>query len=345
MKPSRREFLKSSTFVLGAAATGLIGARDVRAGDDKPKPGGGCPPEVRAALGGPWPTVRTPFTQSGGIDYASLHKMIDFMIEEGKAKAVVLTWGDSLFSILTDDEIAQLTKTVTRHVNKRAYVVAATDTWWTGKSVEFAKYCREQGADMLMALPPDWPHSTTVDSLVSYYQAVSQHLPVMMVTNYLNARGAAFGLELIGRLLQEAPRVLALKDDVCGEFVRKACLLAQGRWAMAAGGQKQNHMNMVPYGADGYLSTFITFKPEIAWRYWRAIKAQDLTAAAAVIRDYDMPFFDHAVKTEGSFDAAMHGVYELYGLAKRWRRSPYHSLSDEQMERLAEFLKSKKLLS
>jgi len=166
-----------------------------------------------------------------------------------------------------------------------------------------------------------------------------------MVTNYLNARGAAFGLELIGRLLREAPHVFALKDDVCGEFIRKASLLAHGRWAMAAGGQKQNHMNMVPYGADGYLSTFITFKPEIAWRYWRAIEVGDLTAAAAVIRDYDMPFFEHIIKVEGSFDAAMHGVYELFGLAQRWRRPPYHSLADEQMERLAEFLKSKKLLS
>ena len=114
---------------------------------------------------------------------------------------------------------------------------------------------------------------------------------------------------------------------------------------MSAGGQKQNHMNMLPYGADGYLSTFLTFKPEIARCYWRAVEARDLTAAAAVIRDYDMPFFEHIIKTEGSFDAAMHGVYELYGLAERWRRPPYHSLSDAQMERLSGFLKSKKLLS
>ena len=345
MKTSRREFLAKSTYVLGAATSGLVGVRKALAGVDKSNRGGGCPPEIRAALSGPWPTLRTSFTQSGEIDYVALHKMIDFMIEEGKAKAVVLTWGDSLFSVLTDDEIAQLTKTVIRHVNKRAYVVAATDTWWTGKSVEFSKYCRELGADMLMALPPDWAHSTTVETLVSYYRAVSQHIPVMMVTNYLNARGAVFGLELIGRLLREVPNVLALKDDVCGEFIRKACLMAHGHWAMAAGGQKQNHMNMVPYGADGYLSTFITFKPEISWRYWRAIEAKDFVAAAAVISDYDMPFFDYVVKTEGSFDAAMHGVYELYGLAKRWRRPPYHSLSDGQMERLSEFLKSKQLLN
>ena len=345
MGQSRRDFIRNSAAGVGAALAGWPSGRIYGADGVPQSTAGGCPQDVRAALSGPWPTVRTPFTQSGEIDYASLHTMIDFMIGEGKAKAVVLTWGDSLFSVLTDDEMAQLTKTVTRRVNKRAYVVAATDTWWTGTSVEFAKYCREVGVDMLMALPPDWGHSATVDSLVSYYQTVSQQIPVMMVTNYLNARGITFGLDLVSRLLQEAPHVIALKDDVCGEFIRKASLLAHGRWAMGAGGQKQNHMNMLHYGADGYLSTFITFKPEIAWRYWRAIEAHDLTAAAAVIRDYDMPFFDHIIITEGGFDAAMHGVYELYGLAKRWRRPPYHSLADSQMERLAGFLKSKNLLS
>ena len=354
---SRRDFLKGSTGAVLAAglsmgggaiaagegesqlpATGSSGRQagataKAKATSSAPR---GCPPEIRAALSGPWPTIRTPFTQSGDIDYPSLYKMLDFMIEEGKAKAIVLTWGDSLFSILTDDEIAQLTKIVTQHVKNRAFVVAATGAWWTGKSVDFAKYCREIEADMLMALPPNWPQSTsTVDTLVAYYQAVSEHIPVMVV--------AAFGLELIGRLLRETPRVMALKDDFSGEFIRKACLLAHDHWALSAGGRKENHMNMYPYGVDGYLSTFITFKPDIAWHYWQAIETDDIEVATAVIRDYDMPFFDYITKVEGSFDAAMHGIYELFGLAKRWRRPPYHSLTDEQMEQLAEFLKSKNI--
>ena len=91
---------------------------------------------------------------------------LDFLIGEAKVKAVVLTWGDSLYSILTEDDIAQITKVVVQHVNHRAFVVAADDSWWTGKLVEFAKYCADLGADMLMVKPPDWAASTTVDSLV-----------------------------------------------------------------------------------------------------------------------------------------------------------------------------------
>lgn len=295
--------------------------------------------EVREALAGPWPTIRTLFTSRGEIDFDGIRRHLDFMIEESKAKAVVLTWGDSLYSILTDDEIAQLTKAVVEHVNKRAFVVAADSAWWTGKSVAFAEYCGQVGADMLMVMPPDWARSTTVDTLVHHYRAISQKIPVMLVTNYLGKRGNAFGLELIKRLRDEVPGVMALKDDVGGAFIRKVCLLAHEAWALSAGGQKQNHMNMYPYGVNGYLSTHMTFKPEIAWRYWRAIEAEDLDAARAVIADYDMPLFDHLIATKGSFDAALHGIFEHCGFAKRYRRSPYHSLTDEQMDELGAFLK------
>jgi len=295
------------------------------------------------ATAGDDPKCEAVGTRRGNIDFDALRRHLDFMIE-AQAKAIVLTWGDSLYSILTDDEIAQVTKVVVQHVNKRAFVVAADNSWWTGKVVEFAGYCVELGVDMLMVMPPDWAHSTTVESLLAHYGAVAERIPVMLVTNYLGKRGQAFGLELVKRLRDEVPGLMALKDDVCGVFIRRVCLLTHDRWALSAGGQQQNHMNMYLYGVDGFLSLWITFKPEIAWRYWNAIEAGDLAAARAVIRDYDIPLFDHIITSEDSFEAAVHGIFELAGPTKRYRRPPNHSLTDEQMRDLAKFLEENKFL-
>jgi len=63
-----------------------------------------------------------------------------------------------------------------------------------------------------------------------------------------------------------------------------------------------------------------------------------------VIRQYDKPFFDHVLASEGGFDAAIHGIMELAGLTKRFRRPPYHTLTDQQMDRLAAFCKEKGIL-
>ena len=299
--------------------------------------------EVRQALTGSIASVRIPFLQDGAIDYPALANIIEFDIAAG-SPTILLTFGDSLYSLLTDEEVAEVTKAVVQFTRGRAMVVAADRMWWTGKTIAFAQYAREVGADILMVLPPDWAHSCTPETFSDHYAAVAEHIPVMLVTAAFMTRPADFTLETLKLTMQKTDGVVAVKDDLCGELGRKVSLLVRDQWAFFSGGQKQNHLNAWPYGADGYLSTFITFKPEIAHDYWRAIQAGDTAAATRIIRDYDMPFFNFILKTHGGFDAAMHGILEHYGLAQRWRRSPYHSLSDEQMEKLGDFLHELKLL-
>ncbi|MDD5599303.1 MAG: dihydrodipicolinate synthase family protein, partial [Victivallaceae bacterium] len=114
--------------------------------------------------------------------------------------------------------------------------------------------------------------------------------------------------------------------------------------ALIAGGQKRNHMNMFPYGCDGYLSTYGRFCPKIAFKYWNFIQKGDLDSAVTVITDYDMPFFELIGTFKGGFDSGIHAALELFGLAGRWRRKPYESASDEEMDRLKGFFRDKKLL-
>ena len=113
---------------------------------------------------------------------------------------------------------------------------------------------------------------------------------------------------------------------------------------MISGGQKQNHLNQWPYGCDGYLSTYASFKPEIAWKYWNAIQDNDIKTAAGVIEKYDMPYFDMILKFTGWFDAGIHATMELFGLSERWRRPPYYSTEEKEMEELRAFFKSLNLL-
>ena len=302
--------------------------------------------EIRHHLTGPNATIRTPFERDGSIDYSSLCNLIDFVIEAG-SRSVILTMGDSLYTLLSDDEVASLTRATVEHTAGRAMVVAADKNAWTGKAVEFGRFARELGADLVMASPPDWGASATVDTLVDHYAAVAEHIPVMVVTNVFISRGMQFGLETVQRLVDEVDNIVAVKDDMCGEFGRRLCLMVQDRWAVYSGGYKQNHLDMVPYGCDGYLSTFITFQPRVAHDYWNAVQGQNMETARRIMKEIEFPFWDclHSLPGGGvGKDGAIHAVYELYGITKRWRRSPYHNLDNEEMEKLADFLKSKGLL-
>ena len=333
---SRRSFVKNMGLV---TAAGFL-SPEIFSSDVKKVKTNVKPTKYKKGLTGPCVSVRTPFSKDGNIDYEGLRKQIDFSIDGG-ANAIILTYGDSLFSLLSDDEIAQLTRKCVEFVKGRVMVVAATGQWPTRKTGEFAAYSAEVGADMLMVLPPDWAGSCTVETLVQHYTAAGEQIPVMVVDNYLGRRSTSFALSVIKALYDNVLQVVALKDDVTGTLVRKICLMTHDRWALIAGGQLQNHINMLPYGVDGYFSLWSTFNPDIARKYWSAIQNNNMDDAIAIVRDYDMPVFDYLLKIEGGFDAGMHGMLEITGLGKRYRRAPYHSLTDEQMEKLRGFLKSK----
>lgn len=298
--------------------------------------------EIRDALTCPIASVPTLFLRDGSIDFDGVRNFIDFTIAGG-TKTILLTYGDSLYSLLSDSEIAEMTRVVVEHTASRALVVAADGIWATPQEIKFAKYVRDVGADVLMVLPPDWAASCTVETFVEHYAAIARYVPVMVVTNVF-ARRQALGLEVLKALRDKVEGIVAIKDDVGGQFVRKMCLLVHDHWAVFAGGQKQNHLDIVPYGCDGYLSTFIQFKPSVAQDYWTATQTGDWSRARDIISTYDMPYFDFVIGLPGGFDAGIHGVLELFGIAQRWRRKPYYSLNDEELDRLADFFRQKSLL-
>lgn len=295
--------------------------------------------EVRERLTGPIASLSTIFNSDGSLDYDGLRNLIDADIAGGSNTAL-LTAGDSLFTLLTDDEIAVVTRVVVEHIGGRALKVAADGTWWTGKTVEFARYARDVGADVLMVKPPVWGGGCTVDTFIEHYAAVAAVIPVMLVTNVF-AGITDIGLQVVERLRDEVDNIVAIKDDLRGEFARKMTAMVGDRWAVFSGGGKPSHIELAPYGAVGYMSNFVPLKPSVTAEYWTAAQRGDWHTAGKVAQEYDWPFMDFISGLPGGFDAGVHGTLELYGIAQRWRRPPYHSLSDEEMDGLRDFFVSK----
>lgn len=291
---------------------------------------------VRQALTGPMTSFHPVFTRDGDLDARGVAASIDHAIAAGSG-TMLLTYGDSLHSILSDREVGDLLRLVVGATAGRAMVVAADRQWPTSIERAFAREARDAGADVLMVLPPNWGRSVTVDSLVRHYRAVAEEIPVMIVTAAY-AGIEAIGLESLRILVETEPRIVALKDDLCGEFGRRVGRLCHPAWAVISGGQKQNHLDMHPYGCDGYMSTFLHFNPPIANRYWELVVAGDLGTAALLIDRYERPYMDHILAMPGGFDAGFHATLEVARLAGRWRRAPYHSLTNVEYDAFAGFL-------
>lgn len=299
--------------------------------------------EAKHHLTGPVMSLRTPFDRDGKIDFEGVRRVIDASLEGG-SRTIMLTVGDSHYLCLTDEEITELTRVTCEYTAGRGMVIAADRYHSTNRAIAFAKFARDAGADMVMCLPPDWEKSCTAETLAKHYAEVAKVMPVMIVTNRFLQRGGTFGLETIERSLDASRNVIAIKDDMCGTFAHDLCTHFHERMAIIAGGEKRNHMNMWPYGCDGYLSTFVTFNPTISRAYWNAIETKDIPTATRIIGQQDMPWMEYLMTMQGSFDAGIHGMLELYGLAQRYRRTPYYTLNDQEMEQLKDSLQRLRLL-
>lgn len=289
---------------------------------------------VKQYVSGPIASVSTPFTREGDIDYKALRNVVEFIIAADSG-TILLTYGDSLYSILTDAEIAEVTRVVVEQNAGRKLVVAAGN-WWTGESIRFAGYCQSIGVDLYMPLAPHWAGSSTTQTLVEHFTQIAKVMPVMVVTAL--APGVGVPLAAIKTLVEQDNGILAVKDDIAGGYGRRLASLVEGRWSFLSGGRKENHLDALPYGADAYLSIYMRFMPEIAHRYWAAVQAGDIREAVAIINTYDIPFMDFVASVGADFDAVIHGAMELYGVAERWRRLPYNNLTEEQMDKLKAFL-------
>ncbi len=76
----------------------------------------------------------------------------------------------------------------------------------------------------------------------------------------------------------------------------------------------------------------------------RAIEAEDLMTARAIIRDYEVSIYDFSAELHSDLDCLRHGAMELFGVTSRWRRKPYVSMTDEDMDRLADYFKRLSLM-
>ena len=285
---------------------------------------------VRESLTGPVCSIPTPFCKcDDSIDKDAIAKMIDFQIANN-FKMIFLTPGNSQYNILTVDEMYELNKFCVEYTNKRALVCVTEFGSSTKRSLEMASAMKAAGADLFLPFPANWGGSVSGDNLVDFYEACAKIIPLMLIYPHCATPDAT--IALYKKLFERTDKVMAIKDDVCNNISRRMALEFGSEYAVFSGGQKQNYLNIMPYGACGFLSTLGMFRPDITWQFDSACQARDLETMQSIVRNYDMPYFDLILKQPGSFDAGIKATMELFGFGTRYRRAPYRNLNDAEME-------------
>ncbi|MFB3904761.1 MAG: dihydrodipicolinate synthase family protein [Acidobacteriota bacterium] len=304
------------------SAVAAVSLAEVSRARSAPSPGPMSPAELKRRIRGPILAIPTPFTSTFEVDYQAVRNMVRLGLANG-ITAYELTAGDSQYQVLSFEEIKELTRVLAEAVGDKGTFIAATGAWWTAPAVEYARYAESAGADGVQVLVP----AGSEEGRLEHYRKIAEATRLGLVLH------GNFPLSLLEKLLA-LPSVVAMKEDVSEKYYFDIQRKYGRRLAIFCGGQKWRFLIGQRYGSRGYLSTFATFAPQVAVRFWKAVERNDMDQAKEIVLRYDQPLFDFCLSGKRSFHAYWRGVLEYFGIAQRYLRPPSDVCTDADLREI-----------
>ncbi len=105
-------------------------------------------------LEGSWVAMPTPFTEDDRIDFQGYHTLIERQIRYGTSQLFILGSAAEV-TLLTLEEKKTIVREIIAMTKGRIPVFFSAASLTTQESVNFARYCQEQGADgVIFTIPP-----------------------------------------------------------------------------------------------------------------------------------------------------------------------------------------------
>jgi len=186
---------------------------------------------------GVFPVVPTTFTESGALDLESQKRCVDFMIDAGSNGLCILANFSEQF-VLSDAERELLTSTLLDHVRGRVPVIVTTTHFSTQVCAARSLRAQEQGASMVMVMPPY--HGATIrvgeGPMYEFFARLSDaiHIPIMIQDAPVS--GTTLSAAFLARMAQEIDNVAYFKIETAGaaskirELIRLGGDAIEGPW-------------------------------------------------------------------------------------------------------------------
>ncbi|TCG08067.1 dihydrodipicolinate synthase family protein [Paraburkholderia steynii] len=186
---------------------------------------------------GIFPVVPTTFTETGALDLESQKRVVDFMIDAGSDGLCILANFSEQFA-LSDDERETLTRLMLEHVAGRVPVIVTTSHYSSAVCVERSRRAQEQGASMVMVMPPY--HGATFrvpeTQIYEFYARLSDGIDIPIMIQDAPASGTVLSAAFLARMARELEQVSYFKIETPGaaaklrELIRLGGDAVEGPW-------------------------------------------------------------------------------------------------------------------
>ena len=284
-------------------------------------------------LKGVFPIVVTPFEPDGRIDYDSLDRLVDYLIEEGAHGLGLFGNASEGYTLLSAERVEML-KRIVKRVNARVPLVVSSGHTGTDAAVHLSREAEDLGAQALMVLPPYFLKPDG-EGLMFYFDAISRAVKIpMMVQDAPLMSGIAMPVALLTRMAKEIENVKSAKVEAPPTVAKIAALKAAvgDKLAIFGGLNAQFMIEEFDRGAVGEMPS-----SDITWvfaRVWNSLKQGD-KAEAWRLFSVALPLIRFELQPGLGVSAAKHNLAAKGVLKSAAVRHPTSSLDATALCELA----------
>tara|TARA_E500000318_G_scaffold511_2_gene623 strand:- start:4421 stop:5314 length:894 start_codon:yes stop_codon:yes gene_type:complete len=247
--------------------------------------------------------------------------------------------GTGEYFSIGQDEFPTIIRAAVEAADGRCPVVAGCGVN-TARAIADARAAEAAGADGLLLLPTYLMAGTQAGQM-AHVKAVCQSVSIGVVV--YNRATSVLTADSVARLAEECPNLIGFKDGV-GEIdlvTRIRTML--GDRLVYVGGMPTHELFAAAYDAAGfstYSSAVFNFVPELALKFYAAMRSGDRAVMDNILKSFFYPFANIRDRVPGYPVSLIKGGLRAIGRDPGAVRPPLSAATDKDVEELAAVIES-----
>lgn len=290
------------------------------------------PNELKTVLGsGLLSFPVTTFNDDLSFDEAAYRAHIDWLDDYGAAALFAPGGTGEIFS-LTPAEVETVTRAAKSSAGKTPILGGAA--YGTALAVEMAKSAEKAGADGILLLPP-YLMFAEQEGLRAHVKAICDATGIGVVV--YNRDNCLLSADTLAALADECPNLIGFKDGH-GEVDRVIEITTKlGDRLVYIGGMPTHELYAQAYfsaGVTTYSSAVFNFVPDLAQRFYKALRAGEKATTDAILNEFFFPLVKLRNRKRGYAVSIIKAGLEARGRRAGPVRPPLTDLTAEEMTAL-----------
>lgn len=266
----------------------------------------------------------TPMHADNSLDWAALHKLVDWHLEQGTHAIVAVgTTGES--ATLNVEEHLAVIKKVVDQVNGRIPVIAGTGANSTSEAVELTQAAKDAGADACLLVTPYY-NKPTQEGLVLHHTHIARAVAIPQILYNVPGRTGVDMKPETALRLAAVPNIIGIKEAT-GDLARAKLLIDEAPKEFAIiSGDDATAVDLILLGGKGDISVTANVVPAAIARMCELALAGKAEEARA-INERLLPL--HTAMFVESNPISVKWAVEQLGLIQSGIRLPLTRLSEQ----------------